>query len=178
VNDFREDNEWQRRLRDEILAPGFYGKFAVDGRYVVIDKGVLATQLQRDYAVDTVAQGRNGAAIFIEEKIVRWKGRSYSAFALETKSCTLPGIEKPGWMFYGRADFLLYAFQQANGDLICWLIDFPKLQEWFWPLETSFPTFQMSERNRSSGRVVPIEAVRAGVPTWRRLAKVPAEAIP
>lgn len=167
MNDFTIDNDWQRRVRDDVLAPGFYGKYAFNGRYVVIDKGALATQLQRDFAVDTIAQGRDGAAVCIEEKIVRWAGRAYTAFALETKSCTLPGLEKPGWMFYGRADFLLYAFQLQSGDLDCWLINFPKLQEWFWPRETTFPVFQMPSRNRSAGRVVSINAVSDGVPTRR-----------
>lgn len=169
MNDFATDNAWQRGVRDRTLGPNFYGKYAVDGRYVVIDKGALATQLQREYAVDTVMQGRAGAAIFVEEKIVRWKERHYTAFALETMSCTVPGHEKEGWMCYGRADYLLYAFQQENCDLDCWLIDFPKLKEWFWPLERTFPTFRMRKRNRSAGRVVPIDDVKAAVPTWRKL---------
>jgi hypothetical protein len=48
------DNEWQRGIRDRILAPGFYKKYAYDGRYVFIDKGALASKLQREYAVDTM----------------------------------------------------------------------------------------------------------------------------
>ncbi len=168
MNDFRRDDAWQRGVRDAILAPGFYGKYAVDGRYVVIDKGALATQLQRDYAVDTIAQGKHGAAVCIEEKIVRWpekRGRPYDCFSLETKSCTIPGHEKPGWMFYGRADYLLYAFQQRDCTLDVWLIDFPKLQSWFWPLEATFPIFRMKERNMSAGRVVPINDVQNAVPS-------------
>lgn len=47
VSDFVRDNEWQRKVRDSVLAPGFYGSYAVDGRYVFIDKGRLATTLQR-----------------------------------------------------------------------------------------------------------------------------------
>ena len=37
------------------------------------------------------------------------------------------------------------------------------------PLERTFPTFRMRKRNRSAGRVVPIDDVKAAVPTWRKL---------
>ena len=46
MNDFHADNAWQRKVRDEVLAPGFYGQYAVEGRYVVVDKGRLSTILQ------------------------------------------------------------------------------------------------------------------------------------
>lgn len=169
MNDFERDNKWQRQVRNEILAPGFYGQYAVDGRYVVIDKGRLATILQKRYAVDTIVQGRDGSALCIEEKIVRWPGYRYASFCLETKSCTVPGHESPGWMFYGEADFLLYCFQTETGDLDCWLIDFPKLQEWFWPREDKFQAFQMQNTlNKTAGRKVPIADVHRCVPAWRR----------
>lgn len=169
TSDFDRDNDWQRRVRDQILAPGFYGTFATDGRYVLIDKGRLATQLQREFAVDTIVQGRNGAAVCIEEKIVRWPGRVYAAYSLETDSCTVPGREKQGWMAYGQADYLLYCFQQEDGALDCHLIDFPKLRAWFWERVSDFPTFgPLRTLNRSAGRVVPIAMVRANVPVWRR----------
>jgi hypothetical protein len=169
MNDFERDNAWQRRIRDEILAPSFYGQFALEGRYVFIDKGRLATILQQRYAVDTIVQARDGAALCIEEKIVRWPGYRYAAFALETHSCTVPGRESSGWMIYGEADFLLYCFQIECGDLDCWLIDFPKLQAWFWPRETTFPPFRMSETiNKTAGRIVPIKDVHCAVPAWRR----------
>jgi hypothetical protein len=42
MNLFLRDDLWQRRMRDEILAPAFYGKYALNGRYVFIDKGRLA----------------------------------------------------------------------------------------------------------------------------------------
>lgn len=171
MGDFQRDNDWQRGVRDAVLAPGFYGVFAVEGRYVFVDKGRLAKTLQRRYAVDTILQGRNGAALCIEEKIVRWKGYKYSSFALETHSCTKPGHESPGWMEYGQADYLLYCFQDERGDLDCHLIDFPKLQAWFWPLVESFKTFGPlpNTLNASMGRKVPIADVRENVPAWQRL---------
>jgi hypothetical protein len=164
MNNFHEDHAWQKNIRDSILAPHFYGKYSVGGRYVFIDKGALATQLQRDFAVDTIAQGKDGHAVCIEEKIVRWKGREYEAFSLETKSCTVPGHEKTGWMEYGQADYLLYAFQRPDFDLNVWLINFPKLKDWFWKNEPHFPSFKMKSQNCTAGRVVPISAVSANVP--------------
>lgn len=180
ANDFERDNIWQRGVRDRILAPAFYGVFATEGRYVFVDKGRLATMFQKRFAVDTFVQGREGAALCIEEKIVRWPERNepYTAFCLETRSCTVPGRESDGWMRYGQADYLLYAFQQADDSLIVYLVDFQKLQEWFWPREGLFKKFgPLDTLNRSEGRVVPIVAVRANVPTYRRSVKVPATSI-
>ena len=173
MNNFAADNAWQRQVRDRVLAPGFYGKYATEGRYVLLDKGRLASILQRRSAVDTVVQGRDGMAIFIEEKIVRWPGYRYASFFLETVSCTVPGHESPGWMFYGEADYLLYCFQLDNGDLDAWLIDFPRLQEWFWPLERTFPQHQMKDRNCTRGRLVPVADVHRVVPARRRLVAAP-----
>jgi hypothetical protein len=171
MGDFERDNAWQRSVRDAVLAPGFYGVYAFDGRYVFIDKGRLAETLQRRYAVDTIVQTRNGDAVCIEEKIVRWpkRGQPYSAFCLETHSCTKPGFESPGWMEYGQADYLLYCFQQDDGDLDCHLIDFPKLQAWFAPRVEAYPTFgPLDTLNRSMGRTVPIRDVHRSVPAWHR----------
>jgi len=169
MNDFERDNEWQRGIRDSILVPGFYGSYAADGRYVFIDKGALATALQRDFAVDTIVQGKDGAAVCIEEKIVRWPGYRYECYALETHSCTVPGREKHGWMAYGQADYLLYAFQQADGSLDVHLIDFPSLKAWFWGRVDTFETFgPLNTLNRSAGRKVPLSMVRAAVKVWTR----------
>ena len=184
MNDFERDDAWQRELRDRLLAPHFYSLFAFDGRYVFIDKGRLATTFQKRFAVDTIVQGRKGAGLCIEEKIVRWpkvkqpdgswrpRDRPYTAFCLETKSCTKAGWESDGWMVYGESDYLLYCF--ANKDesaLDCYLIDFPALQAWFWPRADSFSDFQMRDTiNESAGKVVPIADVQGAVPTWRRTA--------
>jgi hypothetical protein len=161
-NHFREDDKWQRGIRDRILCPVFYRSYAVEGRYVVVDKGRLATLLQRRCAVDTFLQGEAGACLCAEEKIVRWpkRGVAYDAYALETMSCTVPGHESPGWMRYGRADLLVYCFHQADDSLIVHVIPFRPLQQWFWPNETRFSTFgPLDTRNRSMGRVVLISDV-------------------
>lgn len=165
-NDFSADDAWQRRVRDEILVPQFY-QVRTTGRFVLMDKGRLAVFLQRRMAVDTIVQAKDGGVISIEEKIVRWPGRAYSAYCLETESCTVAGHESPGWMTYGQSDYLLYCFQQADDGLLCDLIDFPKLRVWFEPIQGQFPTFQMPTRNRSRGRIVPITDVKAAVPVAR-----------
>jgi len=171
MHDFRRDDDWQRGVRDRILAPGFY---AASGQYVFLDKGRLAAILQKRFAVDTIVQGRDGRAICIEEKIVRWPGYRYTAFSLETRSCTVPGRESDGWMVYGEADYLHYCFHQEDDSLDCYLIDFPRLKEWFWRLADSFPVFgPLETSNASMGRLVPIVAVVDAVPTRRRLVAAP-----
>lgn len=174
VNDFERDNEWQRQMRDEILGPHFYGPHSLNGRYVFIDKGRLATVLQKRYAVDTILQAHDGKAICIEEKIVRWPktGRAHTAFALETDSCTKPGHESLGWMHYAEADFLLWAFETKQGDLDCYVINFPKLREWFWRVESEYPRFgPLPTLNATQGRVVPISDVKQNVPTKNYLVR-------
>jgi hypothetical protein len=163
VNDWLEDDKWQKEQRDVLLAPFFYGQHARDGRYVFMDKGRLATVLQKRFAVDTVMQCKSGASVCIEEKIVRWKGKVYDAICLETHSCTKEGHESDGWMVYGEADYLLYCMQQADGSLHAYLIDFPKLKEWFWPRVDSFAVFgPLKTLNATKGRVVPLADIHAG----------------
>jgi hypothetical protein len=173
MSEYHRDMVWTRRMRDEILKPSFYGRYSCDGRYVFIDKGRLATLLQKRYAVDTIVQGKEGAAICIEEKIVRWPKRDepYTAFTLETRSCTVPGRETPGWMQYGKADYLLYCF--ANRDettLRCYLIDFAALQKWFWGRYFIYPETITEQINHTECRVVPIDHVEAHVPCWHYVA--------
>ena len=169
MNDFTKDDLWQKSMRDRFLVPGFYKNYAMEGRYVLMDKGRMATIIQRRFAADTVIQGKYGEAVFVEEKIVRWpeRGVPYTAFSLETHSCTNPGRESDGWMVYGEADYLMYCFENQRGFLDCHLMDFQALKEWFKPLEKTFPTFKMKHTiNKSAGRVVPIDKVKAAVPSW------------
>ena len=160
MNAFLDDDAYQRHMRDTVLVPAFY-ELRFYGRFRFFD-GDMDHQ---NRGIDTVVY-LDGRPIYIEEKIVRWKGRKYDAFALETESCTVKGHEKPGWMHYGEADRLLYCFAMEAGWLDCWWLDFGALQKWFWPLEDTFPVFQMDTKNRSAGRVVPIMAVRKAV-AWK-----------
>lgn len=164
MNDFHANNAWQRNIRDNILKPYFYDVHAVGGRYVFLDKGALSTQLQREYAVDTVVQGRSGAAVFVEEKIISKRERPLTAFFLETDSCTVPGHQKEGWMHYGKADKLLWCFEQKDGSLDCYMLDFQKLKTWFWTCYEKYPAFTMREQNKTRGRLVPIVDVLAVLP--------------
>jgi hypothetical protein len=179
MNEFERDDRWQKEMRDRILGPYFYGKYAFDGRYVFIDKGQLASIIQKRYAVDTIVQGRHGTAWCIEEKIVRWpqdRDAPYTAFCLETNSCTVPGHESDGWMKYGQADLLLYCFQTKNLDeLDCHLLAFGKLQKWFWPVAETFNKFKMRDTlNRTEGRLVDIDAIPKKIAIWRGIVgKVP-----
>ena len=174
ASDFTRDNEWQRSVRDRVLAPGFYGRHAFAGRYVFIDKGELALRLQREFAVDTIMQSRDGRAVCIEEKIVRWPGYAYTAFTLETESCTVPGRESKGWMHYGQADFLLYAMHRPDDSLLVHLVDFQKLKAWFWPRVETFSVFAMRDTlNKSAGRKVPISDIEASMRVWKLDVRVP-----
>ena len=166
---FEKDNKWQREIRDRILVPGFYRRYSHNGRYVVLDKGRMATLIQRRFAADTVAQGKDGEAIFIEEKIAR---RSYTSFFLETESCTKPGHESDGWMKYGEADILLYAFAHTGEQLLdVYWIDFPRLKTWFWTTFEHYPYRPAcggTTPNGTMGRVVPISDIdrAVGLSRW------------
>lgn len=150
-------------------------------RHIIRERAMDAADRQaRDLLIETYMQALGmladtplgKAAVCIEEKIVRWpasRGKPYDAFCLETRSCTVAGHESDGWMRYGQADYLLYCFQQREGSLDCHLIDFLKLQEWFWPREREFPSFgPLDTLNRTEGRKVPVKLVQAHVPSWRR----------
>ena len=153
---FHFDDAAQKKVRDLVLGPGLYGPFSLDGRYVFIDKGTLATTLQKRFAVDTIVQALDGRAVCVEEKIVRWPGYKYASLVLETKSCTVPGHESDGWMVYGQADLLHYAMCQENGDVLCRLINFPKLKKAFWPDVERFEETVSAQSNRTACRKVPL----------------------
>jgi hypothetical protein len=70
-----------------------------------------------------------------------------------------------------KADLLLYAFEIKDVGLLIYLLDFPRLQQWF--SQSYLPQLPrpeyglsvMADENRSEGRVVPIERVVKAVPT-------------
>lgn len=169
TDDFVAASDYARRMRDRFLSR-FYQKYAVEGRYVYIDKSACSTVLQRQLAVDTVLQAKDGS-LCIEEKIEQWPGYKRENFALETDSCTVVGREKQGWMHYAQADYLLYAFAyEGDSGLDVYLIDFPKLRAWFWGLPTRYPAHVMEHTlNHTRFEKVPIVDVRRAVPTARYL---------
>ena len=166
MNDFKRDDKWQREKRDSILVPEFYERYTTNGKYIFFDKGELSMRLQKEWSIDTLAVNLNGEAALIEEKIVRWPkyDRPHTAYCLETESCTKPGHESPGWMYYGKATHLLYCFEQKCGGLICHLIKFRELKKKFWDNHESFKTFgPLDTLNATFGRKVPIAWVEAEV---------------
>ena len=167
AGDFDAAREYSRMMRDTFLIH-FYKKYSFDGRYVFIDKSTCSTLMQKELAVDTVAQWSNRGSICIEEKIEQWPGYKRVNFALETDSCTNRGRERKGWMHYAKADYLLYAFAyEGDTGLDTYLIDFPKLQEWFWSLPIRYSHYTMPTINRTRFEKVPINDVVKAVPTWR-----------
>ena len=164
MNDFATDDAWQRGVRNRLLVPWYESHF--DGHYVLMDKGRFAILTQKQLAADTVAQGRDGV-VAIEEKIVRWKGRHYDSICVETDSCTLPGLESPGWAHYSEADFLLYCMEQPGGGLDCHCFGMQELRAWFWPRVDDFPVCEMPSRNRTRMRLVPVAALKGAVPYAR-----------
>lgn len=167
-DNFHAAVEYSRKMRDIYLGPYFYQKYSVDGRYVYIDKSVCSTLLQKRLAIDTIMQTKNGSPC-IEEKIEQWPGYKRNNFALETDSCTVVGRERLGWMHYAKADYLLYAFAYPNDTgLDVYLIDFPKLREWFWNLPKRYPAHVMTDTvNHTRFEKVSILDVRQAVPTYR-----------
>ncbi len=167
ISRFRVDDAWTKQKRDRYLK-AVYGKWSVEGRYVLIDKSRCSTLIQMRFEVDTICQVEDGKSICIEEKIVRWKGKRLQRFFLETESCTNEGHESPGWMHYGEADFLLYAFELEDGSLDVYLIDFKKLKDWFWSVDHSdYYSHTMEEENCTKGLLVDIVDVVENVTTKR-----------
>jgi hypothetical protein len=160
MNDYQRDDAWQREMRDTFLVPYYGKKFA---GFVLLDKGPFARDQQRR-GVDTLFWDDELALFGIEEKIVRYKDRAYSAICLETETCTKPGRIARGWMWYSAADYLLYGMQTAAGDLDCLWIDFAALHKWFWPREKDFRISVMADTiNQTASRLVPIEAIAENV---------------
>jgi len=168
MNRFEYDDKMQRKIRDEILCPRLYEKYSMNGRYVCIDKGRMATLLQKRYSVDVVCQSQknHGEAVFIEEKIVRFNKKPYTSFTLEIKSCTIKGRESDGWMVYGEADILNYVMCQSADSFLLpyYLIPFQKLKKEFWKEDINkFADTFTDQINRTLCKIVPIKWIREKV---------------
>lgn len=171
MNNFYLDDQWQRQLRDKTLAP-YYRNICKDGRFVFLDKGKLATKLQREFAIDTILQGKRNSVFGIEEKIVRWPGYEYTAYTFETMSCTVSGHEKKGWMYYSTCDYLLYCFVQSDfSSMIAHLIPFQKLQAWFFENDRylNYKSSFTNQINRTETKIVPFADVWNAIPECKKL---------
>jgi hypothetical protein len=161
--EFNRDDKWQREMRDDILVPCLYAKrFA--GRHELIPH----TDPRAKGGCDTIVNGHR-----LDEKIVRYprddngvpRADPYDAFALETMSCTVTGHERDGWMRTNDVSFVLYCFANLDEtELDCYLLDFPKLKDWFWPRAEQYHLWTSKQFNRTQCRVVPIYDVHeAGI---------------
>lgn len=162
-DDFRQDDKWQREMRDRFLVPYYRRRYA---NFILLDDGPLAKRQQKR-GMDTIV---NNAGIIeaIEEKIVRWKGRVYEAICIETDSCTNERMLTHGWVHYAEADHLLYCMQSGLGDLDCLKINFRQLQKWFLPIENHFrPHTMPGTINHSLSRLVPIDVLCRNVQVER-----------
>jgi len=166
MNDFTRDDKWQREMRDAFLVP-FYRRYS---GFIFLDEGRFAKMMQQD-GCDTLVWLGQHSPIAIEEKIVRCPEDRppYTAICLETESCTTAGRIARGWMWYSKADVLLYCLHQQDDTLECLWIKFPQLHQWFWPREKQFSLSVMTDTiNKTASRIVPIDAIAAaGIPMKR-----------
>lgn len=169
MNNFAIDDTWQKTIRERVLKP-FYKRNSYEGRFVFTDKGKLATILQKEFAVDTVLQKEENRVLAIEEKIVRWPGYTYTAFTLETMSCTVPGRERKEWMYTAECDLLFYCFiQDDENSAIVYMLPFQELKAWFFENDrfTKYVTTKTKQINQTECRVVPIVDVMKSINSAR-----------
>jgi len=159
-NNFEKNNAWQRKVRDSILIPAFYPQYANDGHFCPADGGRQMARTVQALGADTFVKDLNGHMLAVEEKIVEWPGYAYTAYFLETMSCTVPGYERDGWMAYGGADILLYCMVWPDR-LVLDEMALAPLRDLYWREAHRFPVSTMKDRNRSRGSVVPIKFLRA-----------------
>ena len=149
------------------LLDAFYQQYCYEQRYVFVDRSRCSNLLQREWKVDTMVQKDAQCSLAIEEKIVKWPANNtpYTAFFLETRSCTNKDHESDGWMKTSQADLLFYAFEIQDVGLVAYLLDFPRLQHWFWHdylPSLPHPGYGLSimpGANRTEGRLVAIATV-------------------
>lgn len=174
-NDFYENYAFGVKTYRHLLNI-FYQHYCDDGRFVSIGditRSRISDILQRELKTDTIIQKGDFVSYGVEEKVVAWpeNNRPYTAFFLETSSCTNPGHRSPGWMTTCQADLLLYAFEIKDLGLLAYLLDFPRLQQWFWEQylphvpRPDYGRVVLPDANRTEGRVVAIATVVRQVPT-------------
>jgi hypothetical protein len=135
----------------------------------------------RPFDIDTTVETSSGEK-GVEEKIVHWpliKGTKtpradpYTAFALETMSCTTEGREREGWMRSSQADILIYCFSVPDTEvgLNCYVMDMQTLKQWFWNADQSmWPVTRTDQINRTECLVVPVsDVVASGIKIKRYL---------
>lgn len=153
VDNFAVDDKWQRAMRDAFLVPHYYER-CYKGRYELFDD-------DRDMqmrGIDTRLTTGRGDHITIDEKIVRFprNGEAYTAFCIETHSCTKAGFLSMGWLFNSDADFIMYCrMDAAEQEMRIHKIHLLSLRRWFSRHFEQLPTFgPLNTKNGTFGRVM------------------------
>ena len=109
---------------------------------MALDRSPGSIYIQRNCHVDCIVASQRGGSVAIEEKIVRWPGRHYTAICIETHSNLERTRETApdGWIYTSVADYLLYAFEQEDErSLRVSVFNLPKLRDWFITYPGVFP---------------------------------------
>ena len=119
--DFHLDSAWSAWRTEQLRLAGLWpqGKLARDN---------LAIQFK---GIDVVGDPS------YEIKIVRWKGRHYTAMTLEELSNVETG--RPGWMFTSTADVLDYLMETQTRSMRQQRFIFPPLRRWWTDHYKEFP---------------------------------------
>lgn len=139
----------------EILTP-FIRARSFDGRFVLIEKGRLATELQKSVG-DAMLTGTDGKLWAVEVKAEE-SNRHQNLF-LETWSNL--SRYTPGWMVTLNTDLLLYHFIREDE---LYVANFQRIKEWAFKSREiySYPERKQSkydQLNDTWGRCVPIDVL-------------------
>lgn len=131
---------------------------AMDGRFVLTDKGRLSEFLQREVGDILLNEQRNGELFSVELKSEQNNG--HGNFFLETWSNRCPG-GRMGWMYTLNADILLYYFLAEK---TLYSMSFRRL--WHWAFVSGgiykYPErlqTKYNQKNQTCGRCVNIEHI-------------------
>jgi len=150
--------------KDKLLKP-YFKQISYEGRFII----TTSEMLQKQCGVDVILQGSKDCKEYkIDTKHVRGV---YSRLFLEEKSNSI--YNKDGWLLKdkGHPDYILYCmwgdckkcYQDCNSckknntdNLKSYLLVFTTLKQWFMSNYSNFPFFKMSQINKTTGRIVPI----------------------
>jgi len=166
---FAECQKVEARSR-RILHP-FIEQRSFEGRYVLLEKGRLAAELQKAIG-DVIHTGLDGQLRSLELKAE--EENKHGNFFLETWS-NLSRLT-PGWMITSRSDLLLYHFLSEN--TLC-VMNLPRLQDWAFRQRNIYEFNEKQQRkynqmNDTWGRCVPIDIIERDV----KLVRFNLEAVP
>lgn len=175
--DFDRDDAWQARLAQGFLDPYYRSLGWTVTRYA-------GTHPMQRRHVDVTLRARGVPDRHNDEKILRGRHDRNPAtkVSFETWSCTLPGLQRPGWGAKDEpndATHLLIAYADTDDmgpqawrkvrNLDCLWIPFAPFRDWFWSRgEDAFEARPNEQSNGSISRKVPIRAIMANIAGTRR----------